>query len=808
MRLFVLFFAVLMPTAVCISAELESEFEQQIRPLLVAHCIKCHGASKQEGELRLDSRSGLLAGGGSGSAVVPGAPSESLLIRALKHDGLEMPPENRLATHEIEAFVKWVRDGAVWPETLLPLRTATNQISEKDRSWWSFQPVQVPHVPIDPSDTWSRNPIDRFVFRRLKQHSMRPAPMASPTSLVRRLYFDLLGLPPTPEQLDVFLTDDESVRWERLIDQLLTKSAYGEHWARYWLDLVRYAESDGWKQDAYRPHIWRYRDYVVRSFNEDKPYPEFVREQLAGDELNPTHPDTLAATGYLRLGIYEYNQRNARAHWNDILNEVTDVTGDVFLGMGMACARCHDHKFDPLLQTDYFRLRAFFEPMVWRDDRPYATELEQIAFERRDATWQEAAKAVRQQIDVLIRPYQERKQKATIDKFPLEIQACIQTPVEDRNSWEHQMVYLIERQFLEEGKSPLDSLSKDDKQTYDQLQQQLAGFESLKPKALPNLMSVSDSEGRISPTRMPDDTTQRSIEPGFLAVLRTDAPSTVETPQNLQTSGRRAALANWIVQADNPLTSRVIVNRVWQQHFGQGIVKSVNDFGQLGDLPSHPELLDWLASELVASGWSLKHLHKLILTSNTWRQSAEHPEAMRYEQIDPSENLLWRARVRRLNAEQIRDAMLTISGEIEVKVGGPSQDENSARRSLYIKSFRNTPNELLHAFDQANGLKSEPQRNRTTTPVQSLLMINGEFTLQRAEAFARRVTNDGNVSASQAVDTAFQLAWGRMPNDHDREQALKFVGLKADASRLSEHLDRWSDLCHVLLNSNEFLYVD
>ncbi|MDG2382537.1 MAG: PSD1 and planctomycete cytochrome C domain-containing protein [Pirellulaceae bacterium] len=808
MRSFVLFFFLLMPTAVCLSAELESEFEQQIRPLLVANCIKCHGAAKQEGELRLDSRSGLLAGGASGSAIVPGSPSESLLIRALKHDGLEMPPEKSLATREVEAFVSWIRNGAVWPDNLPPLRTAANQIANEDRAWWSFQPIQPPNVPVDPSDNWSRNPIDRFVYQRLQQHSMRPAPMASPTLLVRRLYFDLLGLPPTPKQLDDFFKDDESVRWERLIDQLLSESAYGEHWARYWLDLVRFAESDGWKQDAYRLHIWRYRDYVVKSFNQDKPYPEFVREQLAGDELNPNNPDSLAATGYLRLGIYEYNQRNARAHWNDILNELTDVTGDVFLGMGMACARCHDHKFDPLLQTDYFRLRAFFEPMVWRDDRTYATDLEKTVFHRRDAAWQHATKSLRQQIDELVRPYQDRKQKATIDKFPLEIQACIQKPAEDRTSWEHQMVYLIERQFIEEGNSPLKSLSKDDQETYDQLQQKLVDFESLKPEALPNLMSVSDSRGSISPTVVPGGSTPISVEPGFLTVLETDAPNTVGTPHNSHTSGRRAALAEWIGHADNPLTSRVIVNRVWQQHFGQGIVKSVNDFGQLGDLPSHPELLDWLASQFVESGWSFKHLHKLILTSSTWRQAVEHPEAMRYEQIDPAENLLWRARVRRLNAEQIRDAMLTVSGELEIGVGGPSEDQNSSRRALYIKSFRNTPNELLHAFDQANGLKSEPQRNRTTTAVQSLLMINGEFTLERADAFARRVTADESLTANQAVNVAFRLAWGRLPDDHEREQALRFVGLETNARELSEHLDRWSDLCHVLLNSNEFLYVD
>ena len=719
-----------------------------------------------------------------------------------------MPPTGPLTDREVQGFVNWIRNGAVWPDNQQTLRQPSSRISDEDRAWWAFQPLGHPVVPVDSNDGWSRNTIDRFVHRKLAQHGMRPAPAADPVVLVRRLYFDLIGLPPTPEQIDEFLADDGSHRWERLIDHLLSEPAYGEHWARYWLDLVRYAESDGWKQDAYRPNICAYRDYVVDAFNDDKPYPDFVREQLAGDEIESDDPAALAATGYLRLGIYEYNQRNARAHWNDILNELTDVTGDVFLGMGMACARCHDHKFDPLLQTDYFRLRAFFEPVVWRDEMPYATARQQEVYVARDQAWQAATKDVRQQIDEIVKPYHDRKWKATIDKFPLDIQACILKPAGQRTSWEHQMVYLIERQFSEEGNAPLKAISQKDQRVYERLQMELAKSDHLKPEPLPRLMAVSESGGKISPTVVPGDATGTAVQPGFLSVLDVDAPVAMPTSPTTESSGRRLALASWIGRADNPLTPRVIVNRVWQQHFGQGIVKSVNDFGHLGELPSHPELLDWLALQFVDSGWSLKHLHKLILMSNTWRQSSDHPDASVYEQRDPTESLLWRLRVRRLSAEQIRDAMLCTTGELNQKVGGPSEDSKSMRRALYIKSFRNTPDELLHAFDKANGLKSEPQRNRTTTATQSLLMINGAFTIERAEAFADRLTAGNESSTDQAIDAAFRLAWGRLPDEGERQQALDFVGSHADSASLAAGHDRWIDFCHVLLNSNEFLYVD
>jgi hypothetical protein len=685
-------------------------------------------------------------------------------------------------------------------------------VTDTDRNWWAFQPVDDPTVPHADGDNWSQNPIDRFVYHKLAEAGLTPAPQAAKSILVRRLYFDLLGLPPTPEQIDEYVNHTADDAWQRLVDRLLADPRYGEHWARYWLDLVRYAESDGWNQDAYRPHIWRYRDYVVRAFNDDKPYPEFVREQLAGDEIDCSDdevPENLAATGYLRLGIYEYNQRDARSHWDDVLNEITDVTGDVFLGVGMACAKCHDHKFDPLLQTDYYKLRAFFEPLVWRDDLHYATDDERAAYEEQLAVWKEATREIRGEIDALVKPYNDRKWKTTVDKFPLDIQACFKKAVDERTSWEHQMAYLVERQFEEEGGGPLANLSKEDKEQHEALQKELAEFDSLKPEPLPPIMAATDFSGPVSPTVVPDDPEARPIEPGCLSVVANLAP--LDGPDDAtwgHSTGRRTALANWIASPDNPLTTRVIVNRIWQHHFGVGLVATSNDFGRMGQRPTHPELLDWLTRQFVASGWSIKHLHRLILTSATWRQSSIHPQASEFQEIDPTESLLWRSRVRRLTAEQIRDAMLAVTSELDDRFGGPSVEVNTPRRSLYVKTFRNAPPEFLCDFDVANGLKSVAERNRTTTPIQALLLINGQFAIERSAKLAARLTEQEFATSRELLTHAFHLTWGRPPTNEELAKSLTFVEVTRDEEPPTIDHERLSDFCHVLLNSNEFLYLD
>jgi hypothetical protein len=696
-----------------------------------------------------------------------------------------------------------------------PVRADVDPVTAADQRWWSFRPLAHPKVPSTPDDPWSQNSIDHFVYEKMATHGLSPAPQADKHTLLRRLYFDLLGLPPTPEQIDRYVEDDKPDAWERQIDELLANPHYGEHWARHWLDVVRYAESDGWNKDSYRPHLWRYRDYVISAFNQDKPYPQFVRQQLAGDEMDGDDPENLAATGFLRLGIYEYNQRDARAHWNDILNETTDVLGDVFFGLGIACARCHDHKFDPLLQTDYYRLRAFVEPILWRDGDHYATPAQRADHARQQDIWEKATHDLRAQRDVLLRPYYEQKEKFTVDRFPLEIQACYHQQPAQRTSWEAQMAYLIQRQFIEEGMDPLKKMAKAHQKQHQALLKALSEFESLKPQPLSPLMSVANSQGRATPTVVPGDRKQTPIEPGFPAVLTdvdvlTDADAAEQTHESWRTNpvGRRTALAQWIGRGDNGLTMRVMVNRIWQQHFGTGLVPTTNDFGRLGQSPTHPRLLDWLTIEYVEQGWSIKWLHKQILMSATWQQSAQHPLAGHYLQLDPEEKLRWRAPIRRLQAEQIHDAILSVSGALQQQVGGPSVEVNVARRGIYVKSFRNTFNPLLHAFDVPGGLKSVGQRDSTTTPTQALLMLNGDSCQQRSSQLAHRLQQHATNSPGERLEYAFRLAWGRTPTPSEFDQTLSFVltASEPDSHRIDP--DRLIDFCHVLLNSNEFLYID
>ena len=578
--------------------------------------------------------------------------------------------------------------------------------------------------------------------------------------------------------------------------------------------MVRYAESDGWNQDAYRPHIWRYRDYVVNAFNDDKPWPEFVQQQLAGDEISNDDPENLAATGFLRLGIYEYNQRDARGQWNDIMNEMTDVVADTFLGVSMACARCHDHKFDPILQRDYFALRAFFEPIEWRDDLEYVTDAEQTQYLKKLTEWKQKSLDVQTKIDALLQPYFDRKWKSTVDKFPLEIQACFNKPVEERTSWEHQMAYLVSRQFEEEGGGPLKNMKKADKAEYERLKKELAKFDQIKPKAPAKLMAATDFAGTPAPTVIQD--TDESVAPAYLTVLSESEqaafPSEFTRSENRsdtkETTGRRTELAEWISSPNNPLTNRVIVNRIWQYHFGKGLTNTPNDFGEQGKKPTHPELLDWLTTRFIKDGSSLKRLHKRILMSATWQQSSTHPQANEYAKLDPHENLLWRSNVRRLDAEQIRDAMLVASGELKTTVGGTSVDLNKPRRSLYIKSLRNRPDKFLHQFDMANGLKSVAVRNSTTTPTQALLMINGAYPLSRAKKFAERLRKLNLTTVEEVIAIAFKWTIGRTANADEQQTAANFLKTSLPDSPDSIDDQRFIDFCHVLFNANEFMYVD
>jgi hypothetical protein len=668
----------------------------------------------------------------------------------------------------------------------------------------------MPDVPAIADDRPGTNEIDAFIVDRLRVEGLTPAPTADRLTLLRRATLDLHGLPPTPEQIETFLADRSPAAFRKLVDRLLASPRYGEQWARHWLDLVRYADSDGYKADHYRPHAWRYRDYVIRSLNGDKPYDRFVMEQLAGDEIAPDDPEALVATGFLRHWPYEYNQRNVERQWNDILNDVTDVTADAFLGMGMGCARCHDHKFDPILQEDYFRLRAFFAPMIPRDETPLTDAAEQKRYEAELARWEAETAAIRERLEEIERPHREAAAQGAIEKFPENIQAMIRTDLGNRSGREHQLAELAFRQVTFEYDALAGKLKEEDKKEWESLQAQLLEFP--KPEPLPVGSTVADIRRACPATAIPDDPQRREIPPGFLSILDPQPAEILPPVSAPESTGRRTALAHWLVRPDHPLTARVMVNRIWQHHFGTGIVATPSDFGRLGEPPSHGELLDWLAVEFVRSGYSIKHMHRLIMASATYRQRSDAPVEPQAREKDPENRLLWRMDVQRLSAEQIRDAALAASGELDLAMGGPSVETELPRRTIYTKVLRNTQDPLLSAFDSPPGFESVAQRDETTTPTQALLMINGPWLLARAEVMARRLRGEDAVSCEDVVERAVLWALGRPPSAAEREAFIQFVDrYDADVKRETGDGpelpdDALVDLCHVLLNCNAFLY--
>ncbi len=755
-------------------------FETHVRPLLAQHCLECHSAESQKGRLRLDSRAAMLKGGESEEpAIVPGKPDESWLISAVRYESFEMPPKGRLAEKDIAVLVKWIELGAPWPggDGSLIVRRDSDHISDEDRKWWAIQPVRNPDIPTESGTGWARKPIDHFIARKLDEAGLEPSPPAGRRELVRRAYFDLHGLPPTPEQIAAFVNDDRSDAWPRLVQQLLDSPRYGERWAQHWLDLVRYAESDGYNQDAYRPTVWRYRDYVIKSFNDDKPYDQFVREQLAGDEIAPDDPETLIATAYLRHPVYEYNLRDVRGQWEVILTDMTDTTSEVFVGLSMGCARCHNHKFDPILQKDYYRLRAFFTPVHWRDDLKLATAAEKNTYDEQQAKWETATAEIRARLDALTAPAIARHVETWRRSFPEDLQAMTLKPADQREALEKQLAGFCERQlkFARGQFNATRDLKTDQaKAEYKTLQAELKKFDHLKPKPLMAAFVATDAGPQAPPNRLENRNGAIEIEPGFPSIIAPDLPEI--TPSETST-GRRKVLADWITRPDNPLSTRVIVNRVWQYHFGRGIVASANEFGALGDPPTHPELLDHLTTKFVNGGWRLKALQREIMLSATYRQTTRREPDATTAKVDPANNFLWRFHPRRLDAEQVRDAMLAVSGELDLSAGGPASDGKGTRRSIYTRKRRNRPDELLTALDKPAGFASTSERQSTTTPTQALQLLNGDWMLSRARKLATRV---------QTVDDAWIAVLGRAPRDQEKVTAEAFLKnriRKAEAQR-------------------------
>lgn len=714
-------------------------FEKRIRPVLAENCFRCHGdnAEKPKGGLRVDSIDALLRGGDSGPALVPGQPAVSRLVEAVSgsNPDLQMPPRKRLSDAQIADLTEWVRDGAPWPASIATAASAPSGKPDPDspraRTHWAFTPPK----PVTPPATAEgvTHPIDAFIRSRLLQAGLQPPATASPRSLARRLAFGLTGLPPSPEDVENFASDPSDDAWERLIDRLLASPHHGEKWGRHWLDLVRFAETNSYETDEAKPHAWRYRDYVIRSLNADKPYDQFIREQIAGDEIPGAGPDGIIATGYYRLGIWDADPADRELALYDQLDDLVATTGQVFLGLTVDCARCHDHKIDPISQRDYYALLSFF-----RNIQPYHNG-------------------------------------GAGDEVP-----------------------------IPDGKA-------------------LAVTEN---KGKPPATHVLFRGNPASPGAV--------VEPAFPRVLGSKSPAAV-SPTPTHSSGRRTALAQWLASPDNPLTARVIVNRVWQHHFGRGLVRSPSDFGFQGTPPTHPELLDWLTIDFIQHGWSLKHLHRRILTSQTWRASSAVSSAVL--DVDPPNDLFSRFEMRRLAAEEIRDAALWISGMGNPRMAGPgvfvplpkevlasqsvpgkgwgnSPPEEHGRRSIYIHVKRSLLHPVLLGFDMAETDRSTPVRFTTTQPMQALSMLNGPFFNQCADQLANRIRSElpGPLPSSDPalapwVQRILHLVTQRPPSTAEIDRGIAFIRTVQSRDSMTPD-DALRAFCLLALNLNETIHLD
>jgi mono/diheme cytochrome c family protein len=738
-------------------------FREKIQPVLEANCFECHSATatKIKGGLQLDSREASRRGGDTGPAVAPGNPGKSLLIQAIRHEGdLQMPPKKpKLSDAVIADFVRWVELGA--PDLREAETTASSPYDfKKAREFWAFQPVKRTDPPAVKDKRWVKTPLDQFVLAKVEANGLRPAPPASKAELIRRVYFDLTGLPPSPEEIKAFTEDRSPKAYEHLVDRLLDSPHFGERSAQFWLDVVRYAETEGFEYDRHLPDAWRYRDYVINAFNRDKPFDQFLTEQIAGDEIAPDDPEKQSATVFHRLGPVRRNAGNPEIALsrNEILTERTDAIGAAFLGLTVGCARCHDHKFDPIPQRDYYRLQAYL--------------------------------AGTQEYDLLLVPSEEKK------------------------AWEQQSLGINN-----EIKRLRRALEKAEGAEREKVEKEIEEQEAKlppSPPTIPGIHNIAEQRTEMHVLKRGVwENKGEAVAPRPLSVLVSDA--LLELPADLPKP--RTELARWLTDPKNPLTPRVAVNRIWQQHFGLGLVKTPNDFGANGDRPSHPELLDWLASDLIKSGWKLKPLHRMILLSSAYQQSSRSPMAVAAIKLDPENRWLWQFNRRRLSAEEIRDAMLVLSGRLNLKEGGrsvmvpvdkelvrqlykPTQWEVARdttehdRRSIYMIAKRNLRVPFMEVFDAPALLTSCPARESSTHAPQALELLNGKLSNELAEAFARRLQHDAGGDREKMIERACSLALGRPPTREERDLSLAY--LRDGSPR---------EFALAVFNLNAFLYV-
>jgi mono/diheme cytochrome c family protein len=798
------------PTAQKPNAPTGIDFHAEVMAFLQSRCATCHNASRRDGGYSVSTIEGIFKGGKKFGAktIVPGKPQESALIGYLRGTiQPRMPMDGKTVPEaQIARIETWIKEGAK---------------TEFYSSEWLKRPPVRPPVPRVREVGWTNNAIDNFLMAKWEASGLKPTPPADKITLMRRIFADLVGVPPTLKQQQMFLNDTAPNAYEKLVDTLLEDPLYGERWGRHWLDLVRYADSDGQEQDKTRPRAWRYRDYVIRSLNEDKPYDRFLKEQLAGDELYPGDLNAWIATGYLRMAPGEDFDEGDNHRRQEFLNDITDTTGSVMLGMTVGCARCHDHKYDPISQADYYRLQAFFA--ATRLTRATLPEnKEPMRYRGKFAEAERKLEPLRLAMNNLFAKHRP---------LALEEKLAKAKPGEKVEVKEDDINRSIDK-------------VEADRATRDKLREEMEPLQEQSSMYSPLAEVITDRTAEIPRTYILKAGNLwepvREVQPGFPAMFfgGKATPARISPPPDSRTTGRRAALANWIASKENPMTARVIMNRLWYHHFGRGLIGTLSDFGGLGERPTHPELLDWLASEFVRNNWSLKKMHRLMVTSSAYRMAiASDPKN---EEIDPANRLFWRRNRMRLEGEAIRDSILAVSGRLNETTGGPgfypkmseeelegskrdrwgqSASDEVRRRSVYIFRRRSTPFQFLEIFDAPDASQTCARRIVSNTVPQALALFNGEFARTEARALARRIVKEAPGNWTQQIELAYRLVFCRPPTAAQTVRAKRFLQtqgeryLKENAlqdaqAREEAGMEALVDFCHVLFNASEFLYID
>lgn len=865
---------------------------------VLAKCQQCHGDAVQMSHLSLATRESMLKGGDHGPAIVPGDAANSLVFKRITaqiEPVMPMAPLPRLTSPEIAAIQDWINSGAAMADSQKPTSVGVNagdgsllvfgnyqerKITDADRAWWAFQKPVRASVPRTDDVRWNRNPIDGFVKAKLQEKGLTPAPPADRNTLIRRAYLDLIGLLPSPAEVDAFVNDPSPRAYEDLVDKLLDSSHYGERWARVWLDVARYADSTGYEYDYDYQDAWRYRDYVINAFNQDKPYNQFIVEQLAGDEVDHPSFDSVTATGFLRLGprVYDRDDQNPNYRF-DYLDDMVRTTYQGFQALTVNCARCHDHKFDPITRKEYYDSVAVFNGFV-EYDHPLVSNDAWSQYQKTADDINAKIKVLDGKIGKIEAPYKKLLFQATLAKFPADIQEAFRTPEDERTPGQKLLVAQVS---TVRGVDPdafgavvvKIKVSDQDEQARKELEDQIEALKKQLPPRPPIAMGIRDGDFRFVPHRpfqsgtagginyeefgfkgkylpsagdhyeppptyfastglsaFSEEIKAPVIAPGFLAVV---APGRkfVARPRDTPypSSGRRRALAEFIASDDNPLTARVMVNRIWYQHFGKGIVSTPNNFGKMGTPPTNPALLDWLATEFVRQGWSVKQMQRLIMNSETYKMASAYyqPDSAA---ADPTDQYLWRFPVKRLEAEIIRDAILSASGDLNLETGGPAffppvpksvvatasmrgkweltkDDPSTWRRSIYATVKRNLKYPMFEVFDQPNASLSCERRDVTTVPTQALTLFNNETYLEQAEHLASRVAREAGTDPAAQVKLLYRIAFSREAGGKELQQAVEFLRSSDSSSAgAAPHLSPLAELAHVVLNSNEFVYIN